>query len=177
MTLAARLILGVVFVAAGTAKLTIAGRRSFARGLRGFGVAPRLVRPLTAAIPFLEVALGSLLLAGLATRAAALAVLALVVAFSAAVARALLRGERVDCGCFGAAAARQVGPGTLLRNVVLATLAALAAREAAWTAPWGPPGRVLPVVLLSAGVLAAAAVVGHLDRLRAAPPRNERAHP
>ena len=177
MTLAARLILGVVFVAAGTAKLTVAGRRSFERALRGFGVGPRLARPVAAAVPPFEVVLGSLLLAGLATRAAALAVLALLVVFSAAVGRVLVRGESVDCGCFGAAAARQVGPGTLLRNLVLATLAAVAAREAAWTAPWGPPGRVLPVVLVSAGVVAAAAVVGHLDRLRAAPPRNERAHP
>jgi uncharacterized membrane protein YphA (DoxX/SURF4 family) len=54
-----------------------------------------------AALPFVEIALGLLLLAGLGTRLVAVASLILLAAFIAGVAQAWARGLAIDCGCFG----------------------------------------------------------------------------
>jgi uncharacterized membrane protein YphA (DoxX/SURF4 family) len=60
-----------------------------------------LVSVVAAAMPFLELALGVLLLVGLGTRVtAALSVLVLL-AFIGAVAQSWARGLSIDCGCFG----------------------------------------------------------------------------
>jgi uncharacterized membrane protein YphA (DoxX/SURF4 family) len=51
-------------------------------------------------LPFIELALAALLLAGIATRSAATAAGALMVIYVAAIASAWARGLRIDCGCF-----------------------------------------------------------------------------
>lgn len=56
---------------------------------------------VAAGVPFLEVALGVLLLAGLGTRLTAAVSAVVLVAFVAAVAQAWARGLTIDCGCFG----------------------------------------------------------------------------
>jgi uncharacterized membrane protein YphA (DoxX/SURF4 family) len=56
---------------------------------------------VAAALPFVEIALGILLLAGLGTRLVAAASLVLLAAFIAGVAQAWARGLSIDCGCFG----------------------------------------------------------------------------
>lgn len=167
LALLARLVLGGVFLAAGTAKATRAGRRSFERSLRGFGVGRGVVAPVAACLPRLEIAAGALLVAGVAVRPAALVVLVLLVAFGLAMGRVLARGEEVDCGCFGAASGRPVGLPALARNAVLAALAGLAAWEGAWVAPWGTVQQSLPVVLTAAALLAGAALVAQLEKLPA----------
>ena len=169
LTLLARLVLGGTFIAAGTAKLSAPGRMAFERALRDFGVSAALAPPIAAVLPWVEVGSGALLVVGLGARLAALVVLTLLVAFSVVIARAVARQDDVDCGCFGAASGRPVGPRTLARNAGLAVLAVLAAREGAWSAQWGPRDRWLPVLLVAAGVLAAAAVVSHLHRLSSSP--------
>ena len=52
-------------------------------------------------LPFAEIALGVLLLAGIATRVAAAATAALLVVFIVAVISAAARGLSIVCGCFG----------------------------------------------------------------------------
>lgn len=54
-----------------------------------------------AALPFLELALGVLLLAGLGTRLVAAVSALVLVAFIGAVAQSWARGLTIDCGCFG----------------------------------------------------------------------------
>lgn len=56
---------------------------------------------VAAALPFVELTLGALLLVGLGTRLAAVASLVLLAAFVAGVAQAWARGLSIDCGCFG----------------------------------------------------------------------------
>lgn len=77
-------------------------------------------------LPLAELLAGALLLP-LATRAAgALLALALLAMFTAAIAINVLRGRRrIDCGC-GGAEYTPIGPGVIVRNVLL-MLAALAA--------------------------------------------------
>lgn len=62
-----------------------------------------------AAIPFLELALGALLLVGLGTRLTAIVSGLVLLAFIAAVAQSWARGLTIDCGCFGGGG--QVAPG------------------------------------------------------------------
>ena len=105
---AARLGLAAVWLIAGGAKagdLAASGRAVNAYQLMPYDVA----KVLGAALPFLEIALGLLLLAGLAVRlSAGLSVLLLVV-FIAGIVSAWSRGLAIDCGCFGSGG--QLGAG------------------------------------------------------------------
>jgi uncharacterized membrane protein YphA (DoxX/SURF4 family) len=60
-----------------------------------------LVSVVAAAVPFLELALGVLLVAGFGTRLTAVVSAVVLVAFVGAVAQAWARGLSIDCGCFG----------------------------------------------------------------------------
>jgi uncharacterized membrane protein YphA (DoxX/SURF4 family) len=64
---------------------------------------------LAGALPFLELALGVLLLVGLGTRLVAIVSVVVLVAFIGAVAQSWARGLTIDCGCFGGGG--QVAPG------------------------------------------------------------------
>ena len=64
-------------------------------------LAAGVVGPVAAVLPFAELALGVLLLAGLATRPVAVASAVLLAVFVAGVAQAWGRGLAIDCGCFG----------------------------------------------------------------------------
>jgi uncharacterized membrane protein YphA (DoxX/SURF4 family) len=70
--------------------------------VRAYDVLPRAaVGPVAFVLPWLEITLGLLLLAGVATRAVAAASAALLLVFIAGVAQAWARGLSIDCGCFG----------------------------------------------------------------------------
>lgn len=95
-----RLGLAAVWFAAGLAKVTdlaASGRAVNAYRLMPFEVA----QVVGAALPFVELALGVLLLLGLATRVAGAASAVLLGVFIAGVASAWARGLSIDCGCFG----------------------------------------------------------------------------
>ena len=78
-------------------------------------------------LPFAEIALGVLLLAGIATRLVAVASAVLLLVFIAAVTSAAARGLSIDCGCFGGGgdvAPGQTAYGTeIVRDVGLLLLA------------------------------------------------------
>ncbi len=57
--------------------------------------------PFASVLPYLEIALGLLLLVGLATRLTAVLSAVVLVAFIAGVISAAARGLSIDCGCFG----------------------------------------------------------------------------
>jgi len=100
VSLGARLVLAAVFAAAGDRKL--ADTAASVRAVRAYQILPEsAVHQVGQALPFVEVALAALLVAGLATRVAAAVAAALLVVFIAAVASAGLRGLHIDCGCFG----------------------------------------------------------------------------
>ncbi len=63
------------------------------------------VRAVATVLPWLEIGVAVLLIAGLFTRVAGLATAALTVVFIAAMAQAKARGLQIDCGCFGAGGA------------------------------------------------------------------------
>jgi hypothetical protein len=121
--LVARLVLAAVFAVAGAAKL--ADRDDARRTLRGFEVPVALVAPLALLLPVAELATAGALLAAPTIVAGAVGAIALLTAFSAAIAVAIARGRQVECGCFGRLYATMVSRRTLARNGALLALAAL----------------------------------------------------
>ncbi|WP_007518082.1 MULTISPECIES: MauE/DoxX family redox-associated membrane protein [Pseudofrankia] len=96
---ALRLGLAVLWLAAGALKVGDAA--GMVRSVRAFRILPEgLVHPVAYAVPFVEIALGVLLLLGLAVRACALLSSLMLAAYIAAIASAAARGLRIDCGCF-----------------------------------------------------------------------------
>ncbi|BCJ58231.1 MauE/DoxX family redox-associated membrane protein [Micromonospora endophytica] len=98
--LAVRLGLAAVWLYAGATKvgdLAAAGRSVHAYQVLPYEVATAV----GAALPFVELALGVLLLLGLATRLVAGVSAALLLVFIAGIASAWSRGLAIDCGCFG----------------------------------------------------------------------------
>jgi uncharacterized membrane protein YphA (DoxX/SURF4 family) len=98
--LAARLVVGGVWIAAGALKLgdlTASGRSVVAYRIIPFDAAMFL----GAVLPFLEVTIGLLLVLGLATRVIAAVSVVLFGIYIVAIASVWARGMRIDCGCFG----------------------------------------------------------------------------
>ncbi|MEV1147528.1 MauE/DoxX family redox-associated membrane protein [Micromonospora sp. NPDC049799] len=97
---AARLGLATVWLVAGATK--VGDLAASGRAVNAYQVMPYdLATVIGAALPFVELALGVLLLLGLATRLAAGVSAALLVVFIAGIASAWTRGLAIDCGCFG----------------------------------------------------------------------------
>jgi uncharacterized membrane protein YphA (DoxX/SURF4 family) len=98
------------------------------QAVRAYELLPSaLETPIGWGLPFLEIAIGLLLVVGFGVRAAALAAGIFMVVFIAAVSSAWARGLAIDCGCFGGGG--QVAPGQtqylqeILRDVGLLVLA------------------------------------------------------
>ena len=123
----ARLVLGTVWIVAGASKigdLAASGRAVNAYRLLPYDAATFL----GAVLPFLEIALGALLILGLATRLSAVVSAVLLAAFIIGIASAWIRGLRIDCGCFGGGGDLAVGqrPQYLLETIGDIGLLALA---------------------------------------------------
>jgi thiol-disulfide isomerase/thioredoxin len=119
--LAARVVLAGVFVVAGVAKL--ADIETARRTLREFGAPDALARVGGVLLPFVEVAVALALLPVISAWWGAAGALALLILFLGAIGVNLARGRRPDCRCFGELAAQPIGAATVVRNVVLATIA------------------------------------------------------
>ena len=99
VSLLVRLGLAAVFLAAGASKVTdldASGRAVVAYELMPTDIA----LAVGAVLPFVELALGLLLLLGLATRLAAWIAAATLVVFISGIVSAWARGLNIDCGCF-----------------------------------------------------------------------------
>jgi uncharacterized membrane protein YphA (DoxX/SURF4 family) len=148
IALGIRASLGLIFVVAGAAKLTAPNR--FARAIGAYGLLPRRAIPVLArALPLLEIATGTLLLARPAAGLAALAAAALLAGFAVAVALNLARGRRFDCGCAGLSGSRTISWTLVARNVLLAGAATFVAVVELAPHPREPSGsnEVLPVTI------------------------------
>ncbi|HTF08847.1 MAG TPA: MauE/DoxX family redox-associated membrane protein [Asanoa sp.] len=95
-----RLGLAAVWLFAGAAKVgDLAGS---GRAVNAYQVMPfEVAKVIGAALPFVEITLGVLLVVGLATRVVAALSSALLLVFIAGISSAWARGLSIDCGCFG----------------------------------------------------------------------------
>lgn len=96
----ARVLLAGIWLYAGIDKARDPGQ--FVVAVQAYQILPDGLAHLVAySLPIAEIGLGLLLLAGLATRFAAVTSAVLLVVFIAGVASAAARGLNIDCGCFG----------------------------------------------------------------------------
>jgi len=127
LLLAGRLALGIVFLYAAYSKLhppihptppLSVSLSLFAVQIDSYQLLPAwAVTPLAQALPFLELALGVLLLLGYQLRFVAGATSALLLVFFSVMLRTYLKGLEINCGCFGPSEALSVK--TLLRDGLL----------------------------------------------------------
>jgi methylamine dehydrogenase accessory protein MauD len=156
VTVAARVILFLVFAVAGVAKLR--DREGAREAARGFG-APAWVG---GALPFAELATAGMLLPSTTAIAGAIAAAALLAAFCAGIGRAMARGGAPDCHCFGALHSEPAGPRTLARNGVLLAIASVVIAAGpgpsavAWVGDLRGTALALAVVAAAAGIAIAA---------------------
>lgn len=152
-----RSLLAAVFSTAAVAKTARPG----ATTLSSFGVPRRLVRPLSIALPAVELAVAAALLPAGTARYGALAAVGLLAAFTGAVAYQLARGRRPSCNCFGRLHSKPIGRSTLARNIALLALATGAAtRDAGPSAvTWLSEPLLATIGGLSALVLAQAVLL------------------
>jgi putative oxidoreductase len=128
-----RLVLGAIFIYAAWTKL----KQSwliFAMSIDAYQLLPEwAVLTVARALPWFELLVGILLLAGYKVRYVAAAASALLVFFFALMLRSYIQGQGIDCGCFGVGEA--ISPKTLLRDgsmlaaAVLLTVAAFMRRR------------------------------------------------
>ena len=115
--LLARLGLGVVWLLSGIPKA--ANPRDTIVAVRAYDLLPRsLVEPVAGILPFLEIALGLLLIVGLATRLVAVLSAVVLIVFIGAVISAAARGLSIDCGCFGGGGAVAPDETTYLAEIL-----------------------------------------------------------
>jgi len=87
--------------------------------VRAYDVLPAAaVEVVAALLPWVELALGVLLLAGIGIRLVAVLSAVLLLVFIAGVAQAWARGLSIDCGCFGGGGAVEPGETTYVQELL-----------------------------------------------------------
>jgi uncharacterized membrane protein YphA (DoxX/SURF4 family) len=115
---AVRLGAAAVWLTAGAAK--VPQIPAFHVLVQRYGILPDILAgPFSSILPFLEIAIGLYLAAGLFVRGTAIVGTALFAVFLAAQVSAWTRGISLDCGCFGSIAQTTVGPLSMLRDFSL----------------------------------------------------------
>lgn len=115
--LLARLILGGVLFAAGWLKLFTPAKSQMA--VRAYEVLPiSLANFLGIILPWLEVAVGLLLILGIAIRICSVIGGGLMALFIVAIAQAWARGLSIDCGCFGGGGEVEPGQTKYLSEII-----------------------------------------------------------
>lgn len=135
IALALRLVLGAVFVYAAWTKLRTPWEL-FAMEVDAYQLLPiKAVELVARTLPWFELAVGLLLIAGFWLRTASAAIALLLGGFFALMVRAYIKGMEIPCGCFGANDI--ISWKTLLRDgsllaaaIVLVVLSFLARRKA-----------------------------------------------
>lgn len=96
----ARLLVGIVWIAAGALKVTDLNQSIHA--VQAYQILPSgLAEAVGIVLPLIELAIGALLVVGLATMPAAVISGLLFIAFIIGISSAWARGLQIDCGCFG----------------------------------------------------------------------------
>lgn len=111
-----RLALAGIFLYTGYIK--IQSPLQFASAIAGYKLVPEaMVFPLATYFPWVEVALGALLLSGWKIRYVALGAAFLLASFTVLLTITYLRGIDADCGCFGFG--QKISPLTIARDMLI----------------------------------------------------------
>jgi len=123
---ACRIVLGGIFLYSGYFKLQ--SPLQFAAAIAGYKLVPNsFIMPLADYLPWVEIALGALLLSGWKIRYVSIGASALLLAFIAILTVTYIRGIDADCGCFGFG--DKISPRTIARDVLILLPAIFLAAE------------------------------------------------
>lgn len=134
-----RILLAGVFFVAGLAKL--ADRAGLYQSMVDFGLPKRFARPFGLALPLAELTVGLLLMFNTTAWIGAIGTLSLLLSFIVGITYNLAKGRKPDCHCFGKLNSTPIGWDTVLRNSLLALLAAFII--------WQGPGTLSPFTFFS----------------------------
>lgn len=111
LSIAARLLVGGVWIAAGYLKVTDLADSVYS--VRNFKILPEsMVHAVGYGLPLLEIVIGCLLIVGVGIRVTGLLSALLQLAFIIGIASVWARGLQIECGCFGGSGSlAQSGPG------------------------------------------------------------------
>jgi len=115
----ASIILGGVMCVAGGSKIAMGDRWPVEAQALG---APKLIAPI---VPWIEIALGALLIVQLKPEVVGALSVALLVAFTLLIMRQLQKGERPVCACFGSWSSKPLSWNHVARNAGFIALAAI----------------------------------------------------
>ena len=122
--LAARILLGFVFVFAAVSKT--AEPESFAQAIDNYKLLPEFLINISAImLPWIELCTGLLLLFGVSVKENSAILSGLLIIFILAILISLLRGLDIECGCFGTVDGSKVGILKILENAGLLLLSFL----------------------------------------------------
>jgi peroxiredoxin len=116
--LVVRLLLSLVFLAAGVAKL--ADRARTRQAVADFGVPSSIATPIATLLPIAELGIGLALIPASSAWWGAVGACGLLGAFIVGIGINLARGRTPDCRCFGQVHSAPIGWQTLVRNALLA---------------------------------------------------------
>lgn len=119
MIVLAAVLLGAVFLLSGILK--IAAPVQWRDHSSGLGVP----RPIATLVPFVELAVGAMLVAQVARRPIAVCATLLLVAFTVLLVVRLQQGLRPPCACFGALSSKPIGWSDVARNAGFVALAVI----------------------------------------------------
>jgi putative oxidoreductase len=118
VNLVLRLVLGGVFVYAGSLK--VFNPPLFAQEIDQYALVPHeMINLMAITLPWVEVTAGVLLILGICVRANALILAGLATVFFIAISSVLARGLKIKCGCFGEVGSAFIGPWHLLLDGAL----------------------------------------------------------
>ena len=121
LNLAARLILGVIFILSGVAK--IGEPAAFAKEIANYNMMPNyLINIWALTLPWIELICGLFLMVGIRLKANSIVSSGLYLIFNIAIAYAMLQGLNINCGCHAALLAEQVGFPKIFQNTSLLLL-------------------------------------------------------
>ncbi len=115
----ASVILGGVMCVAGGSKIAMGGRWPVEAATLG---APKFVAPI---VPWIEIALGALLIVQLKPEVVGTLSVALLVAFTLLIIRQLQKGKRPVCACFGSWSSKPLSWNHVARNAGFIALAVI----------------------------------------------------
>jgi len=138
LLLAARIIVGLMFIIVGIGK--ISNSAEFAKEIGNYGLLPEQLLNIAAiSVAWIELLVGLFFLFGLEIKANGIIIFALLFVFTSAITIAVTQGLNINCGCYSNIASQKVGLPKILENIglMILTLIVLMSKNEKWTVRYG----------------------------------------